>query len=267
MCRRKWSSAKVWGWRGWFLPDLLRVPRCNQLPVERITLLHFDKDRMKMDCNNVLDCNKKCDPNIIFWSKFEPVQMVEGLPKVAIDALPNHRWIEVLAEEEKLWREVVLVAFQTWCPCGHSRRRGRGCRAWCGSCRRRTRTSSSSGRQTSARPSWSCCCLVQSGSTYHCRSLSPFWTRMLLSTCKKTFASLKSVQVRGPVTSPKLPVSPARLSALEWLLFRLLYTYPFIVLLCGQIHCEDEVKVVVGYVAALRGQHLKIVVVMSWLII
>ena len=88
--------------RGWFLPDLLRVPRCNQLPVETITRLHFDKDRREMDCNNVLDCNKQCDPDIIFWSKFEPVQMVEGLTKVTIDALPNHRWIEVLAEEEKL---------------------------------------------------------------------------------------------------------------------------------------------------------------------
>ena len=38
----------------------------------------------------------------------------------------------------------------------------------------------------------------------------------------------------------------------------LLATYPFIVLLCGQIHCEDEVKIVVGYVAALRRQDLKI---------
>ena len=30
---------------------------------------------------------------------FLPVQMVEGLTKVSIDALPNHSWVEVLAEK------------------------------------------------------------------------------------------------------------------------------------------------------------------------
>ena len=35
------------------------------------------------------------------FSKFEPVQMVEGLPKVAIDTLAYHCWVEVLAGGRK----------------------------------------------------------------------------------------------------------------------------------------------------------------------
>ena len=39
--------------------------------------------------------------------------------------------------------------------------------------------------------------------------------------CKKTFASLKSVQVRGPAMSPKLPASPKKKSELDLLIFPL----------------------------------------------
>ena len=35
------------------------------------------------------------------------------------------------------------------------------------------------------------------------------------------------------------------------------FTHPLIVLLCGQVNCEYEVKIVVGNIAALRGQDLK----------
>ena len=49
-----------------------------------------------------MEYKKQGDGNIFFLYQFEPVQMVEGLSKVAIDALPDHRWVEVLTGEEKL---------------------------------------------------------------------------------------------------------------------------------------------------------------------
>ena len=99
---------------------------------------------------------------------------------------------------------------RTWCPCGHSHRRGRVCRAWCGRSRQRTRTSSSSCPRTSTRRCSSCCSPTRSDSIGHYRSLSPSWTRRPLSECTKTSASLKSVPAKDRAKSLRLPVSPEK---------------------------------------------------------
>ena len=54
---------------------------------------------MQLATMSCRDLSEDTDKKKHFSCDFLPVQMVEGLTKVSIDALPNHSWVEVLAEK------------------------------------------------------------------------------------------------------------------------------------------------------------------------